>query len=159
MPRTSPCRCCRSGRHREVFFHCSAGGTEHSMSPLCHPAACSSFTRKLSRVRCCCRGGGEKAKQNKTNHSTLGFLSFLHSQPLLCHPCWNAPPNSSLRAAAGFASDCLQRLRFSHTPDHGEGSPMAPCRLPITPSTACKRRQSSKSRALLECSGRCVIWN
>lgn len=80
MPRTSPCRCCRSGRHREVFFHCSAGGTEHSMSPLCHPAACSSFTRKLSRVRCCCRGGGGE-KQSKTKQTTARWVFFLFCTP------------------------------------------------------------------------------
>lgn len=85
------------------------------------------------------RQGGtalQRRTKTKTNRSMLfffflsSFFFFFHSrpssQPLLCHPRWNVSPNSSLARCVllpAFASDCLQRLRFSHTPDHGSGSP------------------------------------
>lgn len=64
----------------------------------------------------------QRGRKTKTNRSMF-FFALPAQLP--------APPLSSplecafeflaglLRAAAGFASDCLQRLRFSHTPDHG----------------------------------------
>lgn len=97
-------------------------------------------------------GCDNTVERGEKKNSECFFIFFSLPAPPLSSPleCASKFLAASLRAAAGFASDCLQRLHFSHTPAHGEGSPVAPCRLPITPSTMYKHglRQSSKSRAL-----------
>lgn len=96
------------------------------------PPSCSTqgFTRKPGRARQLCREG-QKPKQIGAWGCWVFFLSFFFALPAqLPAPPLSSPLEciskflaGSLHAAAGFASDCLQRLRFSHTRDHGSGSP------------------------------------
>lgn len=89
------------------------------------PPSCSTqgFTRKPSGAGQLCREG-EKPKQIGACFFFFALPAQLPAAPLSSPlECVSKFLAASLRAAAGFASDCLQRLRFSHTPDHGSGSP------------------------------------
>lgn len=99
---------------------------------LQHPAA-------LLESQAGCDNAVERGEKKKNTTQSAFLFFFFHSQPLLCHPLWNVPPNSSLPRCVLLpalplivCSDCIFPTLRLMARDHpwlraGSLSPPAQC--------------------------------